>query len=58
MIKPIVYHSFQEKEILERSLMAAIPKQRKKVIARALMRIFYGSVVKHTTADHDSKNDR
>jgi hypothetical protein len=41
MIKPIVYHSFEEKEILERELMAIIPIKRRRLVAKALMDIFY-----------------
>ena len=41
MIKPIVYHSFEEKEILTKKLMADIPIGRRLSISRALMKIFY-----------------
>jgi transcriptional regulator with XRE-family HTH domain len=40
-IKPIVYHSFEEKERLEKELMAAIPSEKRKAIARSLMSIFH-----------------
>ena len=40
MIKPIIYHSFEEKEQLEKVLMAKIPAQKRKAVAKALMEIF------------------
>jgi hypothetical protein len=45
MIKAIVYHSFEEKEILERELMARIPIKRRRLLSRALMDIFYKAPV-------------
>jgi len=41
MIKPIVYHSFEEKEALERKLLAEIPVRKRLSISKALMNIFY-----------------
>jgi len=41
MIKPIVYHSIEEKEALEEKLMAAIPVEKRKSAATELMNIFY-----------------
>lgn len=43
MIKPIVYHSFEEKEALERELMPRIPLKRRRLISKALMDIFYNA---------------
>jgi len=43
MTKPIVYHSFKEKEAIERELMVHIPKRRRRFIAKALMDIFHQS---------------
>ena len=41
MIKPIVYHSFEEKEILERELNASIPFKKRVHMSKTLMDIFY-----------------
>ena len=41
MIKPIVYHSFEEREILEREINAKIPVEKRLAISKALMDIFY-----------------
>lgn len=41
MIKPIVYSSFQEKEILERKLMGNIPLEKRQSVSKALNDIFY-----------------
>lgn len=41
MIKPIVYHSFEEREILERELIAKIPEEKRLATSKALMDIFY-----------------
>jgi hypothetical protein len=40
MIKPIVYHSIEEKEALERALIASIPNSKKVSTSKALMTIF------------------
>jgi hypothetical protein len=40
-IKPILYHSFEEKEKIERELMAQIPYEKRKALAKELMDIFY-----------------
>jgi hypothetical protein len=40
MIKPIVYHNFEEKEALEKELMAAIPEKKRASASKALMDIF------------------
>ena len=51
MIKPIVYHSFEEKEKLEKELMAQIPYEKRKSAAKVLMSIFYNaSRTKSSTA--------
>jgi hypothetical protein len=41
MIKPIIYSSFQEKEILERKLMSHIPLEKRQSVSKALNDIFY-----------------
>jgi hypothetical protein len=41
MIKPIIYSSFQEKEILERKLMSHIPFEKRQSVSKALSDIFY-----------------
>ena len=43
MIKPILYHNFDEKELLEKKLMAVIPKDKRQSASEALMKIFYTS---------------
>ena len=43
MIKPIVYHNFEEKELLEKKLMAIIPQDKRLSASEALMNIFYTS---------------
>jgi hypothetical protein len=40
MIKPILYHSFEEKEILERDLMLRIPLDKRKSVSQTLAAIF------------------
>jgi len=40
MIKPIVYHNIEEKELLEKELMAAIPDKKRASASKALMNIF------------------
>lgn len=39
-IKPIVYHSFAEKEKLEKDLIRSIPEEKRKRVATDLMSIF------------------
>lgn len=41
MIKPIIYHSFEEKEVLERELNANIPFKKRLYMSKTLMDIFY-----------------
>jgi hypothetical protein len=43
MIKPILYHSFEEKELLEKKLMATIPHEKRLSASQALMDIFFSS---------------
>ncbi len=43
MIKPIVYHNFEKKELLEKKLMAIIPQDKRLSASEALMNIFYTS---------------
>lgn len=40
MIKPIVYRNIEEKELLERELMATIPAKKRELVSKALMDIF------------------
>lgn len=40
MIKPIVYHNIEEKEALERKLMATIPSNKRASASKALMNLF------------------
>jgi len=40
MIKPILYHSFEEKEVLERDLMLRIPLEKRKSVSQALAAVF------------------
>jgi hypothetical protein len=41
MIKPIVYHNIEEKELLEKEMMASVPEKKREKVSRALMKIFY-----------------
>ncbi|MEO5601733.1 MAG: excisionase family DNA-binding protein [Cyclobacteriaceae bacterium] len=41
MIKPILYHSFEEKEQIERDLLATMPEEKRKALAVELMSIFH-----------------
>lgn len=56
MIKPIVYHSFEEKEALERELMASVPSKKRASASKALMSVFSRPVKKKATIK--SKNKR
>jgi hypothetical protein len=42
-IKPILYHSFEEKEKIERELMEQIPYEKRKALAKELMDIFHNT---------------
>lgn len=44
MIKPILYHSFEEKEQIERDLFATMPTEKRKALAVELMSIFHTPV--------------
>ena len=55
MIKPILYHNFEEKEVLERKLMAIIPQDKRLSASEALMNIFYKSKKKKSTSKSKSK---
>jgi hypothetical protein len=50
MIKPIIYRTIEEKELLEREMMAAIPPSKRELISRALMDIFRRSNKKASTS--------
>jgi hypothetical protein len=55
MIKPIVYHNFEEKEALEKQLMAAIPDKKRASASKALMNIFSTPEKKHPTRKSKNK---
>lgn len=55
MIRPILYHNFEEKELLERKLMAIIPHDKRLSASEALMNIFYKSKKKKSTSESKSK---
>jgi len=59
MIKPIVYHSFQEKELLEKKLMNDMPLRKRQSVSKALISIFYnpGKKSKPNSAPIKSKRD-
>ncbi len=40
MIKPIIHHTIEEKEALEKKLMAVIPNEKRLRASKALMNIF------------------
>ena len=57
MIKPIVYHSFEEKEILAKKLIADIPVEKRLSVSKALMDIFYNAgKEKQSRSNHHAKN--
>ena len=58
MIKPIVYHNFEEKELLEKKLMAIIPKAKRLSASEALMNIFYTSKKKRKVLPNQNRNDK
>lgn len=41
LIKPILYHSFEQKEQIERELLAKMPAKKRKAVAASLMSIFH-----------------
>lgn len=41
LIKPILYHSFEEKEQIEKELLAAMPDEKRNAVAVSLMSIFH-----------------
>jgi hypothetical protein len=55
MIKPILYHNFEEKKLLERKLMAIIPKDKRLSASEALMNIFHKSKKKKRTSESKPK---
>jgi hypothetical protein len=57
MIKPIVYHSFEEKEKLEKELMAQIPYEKRKAVAKELMTIFYNASREKSSANSSKAPD-
>ena len=59
-IKPILYHSFEKKEKLERELMAQIPYEKRKAFAKELMDIYYNPPTEKssTKSPNRSKKDQ
>jgi predicted GTPase len=55
MIKPIIYHSYSEKEALEKALIASIPSEKRIAVSQALMDIFHGSSKTETNKASKSK---
>jgi hypothetical protein len=55
MIKPIVYHNIEEKELLEKELMPAIPDKKRASAAKALMNIFSRQGKKHAVKKSRNK---
>jgi len=55
MIKPIVYHNFEENELLESKLMAIIPHDKRLSASESLMNIFYKSKKMKRTSKSKSK---
>jgi hypothetical protein len=58
MIKPIIYHNFEEKELLEKKLMAIIPQDKRLSASEALMNIFYMSKKKKRSPSKSTRNDK
>ena len=54
-IKPILYHSYEEKKKIEKELMAQIPYEKRKALAKELMDIFYKAPITKSP-DSSSKN--
>ncbi|MBL0741398.1 hypothetical protein [Chryseolinea lacunae] len=44
MYKAYVYHNFEEKEALEKELLAKIPAKKRKALSKALMDFFHRPV--------------
>lgn len=57
MIKPIIYHSFEEKEKLEKELMSQIPYEKRKAVAKELMTIFYNPSSEKSSANSSKAPD-
>lgn len=51
MIKSIIYHSFEEKEKIEQELLAQIPIEKRKAVAKKLISIFYIASRKKSAAN-------
>lgn len=58
MIKPIVYHSFEEKEVLEKKLLADIPVEKRLSVSKALMSIFYNAGKRKQNASGHTENEK
>jgi hypothetical protein len=57
MIKPIIYHSFEENEKIEKDLMAQIPYEKRKAVAKELMSIFYNASRKKSAVNSHTSNE-
>jgi hypothetical protein len=62
-IKPILYHSFEEEEKIEKELRAQIPFERRKALTKELMDIFYNvptekSSIKSTKRSKKNQNKK
>ncbi len=55
MIKAIVYHKIEEKEALEKELMAAVPEKKRASASKALMNIFSHSGKKRSVKKFRNK---
>jgi|GEM_PF-2115166 len=53
LIKPILYHSFEEKAALEEELFSKIPIEKRKRKWEALVKIFYDAGVKTRKAEQE-----
>lgn len=58
MIKPIVYHGFEEKEQLEKDLFAAMPMEKRNKLAVELMSIFHTADTKKKRPSKKASSDR
>jgi transcriptional regulator with XRE-family HTH domain len=56
-IKPIVYHSFEEKEQIEKGLLATMPDEKRNAIAVSLMSIFHQPARRKKPARNRSTNE-
>lgn len=43
MIKPIIYHSYSEKQAIDEAVIAKVPAEKRLAVSQALMDIFHES---------------